>query len=222
MFRLVPPPQWYKSALPPAAHAKQVGRESVENGDNSSPALNASSVFVSYACGLVYSFNRTTGTEQWFSNGSCEGGGGTTPVVHGGRVYARDSLGNKVLNAKTGALLGTFQATPAPAFDGNTGLFLYNGTLTASSGSATLWSFTGDGGLDTAPIAVGNTVYVGSSSGELYGLSVTNGSVVWSTNVGSAISAPDEQNVAQPLTGLGAGQGLLVVPAGDNLVAYSG
>jgi outer membrane protein assembly factor BamB len=196
--------------------------QSVENGDNSSPALNGSSVFVSYACGLVYSFGRTTGTEQWFSNGSCEGGGGTTPVVHGGRVYARDFLGNKILNAKTGALLGTFQATPAPAFDGNTGLFLDNGTLTASSGSATLWSFTGDGGLDTAPIAVGNTVYVGSSSGELYGLSVTSGSVVWSTNVGSAISAPDEQNVAQPLTGLGAGQGLLVVPAGDSLVAYSG
>jgi outer membrane protein assembly factor BamB len=197
--------------------------QSVANGDNSSPALNSTSVFVSYACGLTYSFDRTTGAQQWFSNSSCEGGGGKTPVVHGGRVYARDPIvGNKLLNAKTGALLGTFQATPAPAFDGNTGLFLYNGTLTASSGSATLWSFTGDGGLDTAPIAVGNTVYVGSSSGELYGLSVTNGSVVWSTNVGSAISAPDEQNVAQPLTGLGAGQGLLVVPAGDNLVAYSG
>jgi outer membrane protein assembly factor BamB len=289
-FRLVPPPQWYKSALPPAAHANQVGRQrpagrvdsrpgtrpraattgalnwttqlqspgdldspptasngvvyvsgggqlyavsetdgsvvgsqQVENGDNSSPALNASSVFVSYACGLTYSFNRTSGTEQWFSNSSCEGGGGKTAVVSGGKVYARDpDLGNKLLNAKTGALLGTFQAGPAPAFDGNTGLFLYNGTLTASSGSATLWSFTGDGGLDTAPIAVGSTVYVGSSSGELYGLNVTSGSVVWSTNVGAAISAPDEQNVAQPLTGLGAGRGLLVVPAGDNLVAYGG
>jgi outer membrane protein assembly factor BamB len=197
--------------------------QSVENGDNSSPALNASSVFVSYACGLTYSFNRTSGTEQWFSNSSCEGGGGKTAVVSGGKVYARDpDLGNKLLNAKTGALLGTFQAGPAPAFDGNTGLFLYNGTLTASSGSATLWSFTGDGGLDTAPIAVGSTVYVGSSSGELYGLNVTSGSVVWSTNVGAAISAPDEQNVAQPLTGLGAGRGLLVVPAGDNLVAYGG
>ena len=68
---------------------------------------------------------------------------------------------------------------------------------------------------------MGDTVYVGSSSGELYGLNVTSGSVVWSTNVGAAISAPDEQNVAQPLTGLGAGRGLLVVPAGDTLVAES-
>jgi outer membrane protein assembly factor BamB len=63
---------------------------------------------------------------------------------------------------------------------------------------------------------------VGSSSGELYGLSVTDGSVVWSTNAGSAISAPDEQNASRPLTGLGAGLGLVVVPAGANLVAYCG
>jgi hypothetical protein len=65
-----------------------VGSQQVENGDNSSPALNASSVFVSYACGLVYSFDRTTGTEQWFSNSSCEGGGGKTPVVQ--RLEAAD------------------------------------------------------------------------------------------------------------------------------------
>jgi hypothetical protein len=40
--------------------------------------------------------------------------------------------------------------------------------------------------------------------------------------VGSGIPAPDEQSVSQPLTGLGAGQGLLVVPSGDLLSAYSG
>lgn len=196
--------------------------QSVENGDHSSPALDGTSVFVSYACGLVYAFDRTTGTEQWFSNGTCEGGGGTTPVVHGGQVYARDFTGNKVLNARTAALDGTFQAGPAPAFDGTVGLFLNNGTLTASSGGTTLWTFSGDGGLDTAPIAVGSTVYEGSSSGMLYGLNVANGSPVWSTNVGSGISGPDEQNVSQPLTGLGAGRGVLVVPAGDELAAYGG
>ncbi len=168
--------------------------QAVENGDHSSPALDASSVFVSYACGLVYAFDRTTGSQQWFSNGTCEGGGGKTPVVHGGQVYARDFTGNKILNAKTGALDGTFQAGPAPAFDGKTGLFLDNGVL-MSSGSATAWTFSGDGGLDTAPIAVGNTVYEGSSTGMLYGLNVASGSVVWSTNVGSAIDGPDEQNV---------------------------
>ncbi|HYZ57602.1 MAG TPA: PQQ-binding-like beta-propeller repeat protein [Streptosporangiaceae bacterium] len=194
----------------------------VQNGDHSSPALDSTSVLVSYACGLTYAFNRTTGQQQWFSNGPCEGGGGKTAVYHGGMVYTRDFTGNKILAANTGNQLGTFQAGPAPAFDGNVGLFLNGGVLTASSGGQTVWTFSGDGSLDTAPIAVGNTVYVGSSSGMLYGLNVSNGSVVWSTNVGAGIPAPDEQNVSQPLTGLGAGQGLLVVPAGDELAAYGG
>ena len=194
----------------------------VSNGDHSSPALSGSDVYVSYACGLVYAFDRRTGQQQWFSNGSCEGGGGKTPVYHSGLVYARDFTGNKVLNAVTGKLVGDFIADPAPAFDGNTGLFLASGTLQAIKGGKTLWSFTGDGSLDTAPIAVGSTVYEGSSSGMLYGLNVSTGQTVWSTNVGSGISGPDEQNASQPLTGLGAGQGLLVVPAGDQLSAYSG
>jgi outer membrane protein assembly factor BamB len=194
----------------------------VENGDHSSPALSGSGVFVSYACGLVYAFDPVSGTRQWFSNGPCEGGGGKTPVYNAGLVYARDPInGNKILNASTGALVGTFQADPAPAFDGNIGLFLSAGTLRAIEGGTTLWSFAGDGGLDTAPIAVGGTVYEGSSSGMLYGLNAASGKVVWSTNVGSGIPAPDEQNISQPLTGLGAGQGLLVVPAGDQLAAYS-
>jgi outer membrane protein assembly factor BamB len=194
----------------------------VQNGDNSSPALSGTSVFVSYACGLVYAFNRTTGQQDWFSNGPCEGGGGKTPVYHSGLVYARDPLTvNKILDAGTGAQVGTFQAGPAPAFAGKTGFFLNSGTLQAI-GKKTLWTFTGDGELDTAPIVVRNTVYEGSSSGMIYGLNIKTGKIVWSTNVGSGIPAPDEQNVSQPLTGLGAGQGLLVVPAGDLLSAYSG
>ena len=50
---------------------------------------------------------------------------------------------------------------------------------------------------------------------------MSTGKQVWSTNVGSGIVAPNEQG-GPPLTGLGAGQGLLVVPAGDRLAAYSG
>jgi outer membrane protein assembly factor BamB len=194
--------------------------QGVTNGDNSSPALSDTSVFVSYACGLVYAFDRITGHLQWFSNGPCEGGGGKTPVYHDDRVYARDFTGNKILDAGTGKLLGTFQADPAPAFAGKTGLFLSSGTLRAVTHKKTRWTFTGDGALDTAPIVVDSTVYVGSSNGMLYGLGLRKGNVVWSTNVGAGIPGPDEQNVSQPLTGLGAGQGLLVVPAGNQLSAY--
>src|SRR5207237_7751962 len=90
--------------------------------------------------------------------------------------------------------------------------------------AALLWTFTGDGGLQSAPLVVkdpsGVHVYVGSKSGMLYALNLRDGSVAWSTNVGSPIPAPNEGAVAAPLPGLGAGDGLLVVPAGNLLLAY--
>jgi outer membrane protein assembly factor BamB len=63
-------------------------------------------------------------------------------------------------------------------------------------------------------------VYEGSGTGQLAALDEFTGSLLWQTNVGSAIPAPDEHNVSQPPTGLGIGSGLLVVPAGATLVAY--
>jgi outer membrane protein assembly factor BamB len=117
-------------------------------------------------------------------------------------------------------VVAAFRAGPAPAFAGKIGLFLGGSTVQATSGHRTLWTFSGDGGLDSAPIVVGATVFVGSSSGMLYGLDLRRGQVVWTTDVGAGIPRPDEQNVSQPLTGLGAGQGLLVVPAGNRLAAY--
>src|SRR5205807_9604412 len=57
------------------------------------------------------------------------------------------------------------------------------------------------------------------SAGMLYAVNAATGASPWSTNVGATIAAPDEQN-ALPLTGLGAGQGLLVVPAGNTVSAY--
>lgn len=81
-----------------------------------------------------------------------------------------------------------------------------------------LWSFAGDGGLKSAPVIVNQTIYIGSSSGTLFGLNLT-GQQIWSAQVGAPIPPPDEHN-AVLTTGLGAGDGLLFVPAGTRLVAY--
>ncbi len=56
----------------------------------------------------------------------------------------------------------------------------------------------------------------------LCGLDINTEAVVWRTNVGATIPAPAEGSSAEPLTGLSAGQGLLIVPAGDQLTAYAG
>ena len=149
-------------------------------------------------------------------------------MLSGGRLYVRDwasTPAGYAFDSGAGSLLNRFTAGPAPAFVGTTGLVLSGGTLTAqdwtsASNPSTLWSFAGDGSLDSAPVVVNNDVYVGSSSGTLYALDLVSGQQVWSAGVGTGIPAPDEQNVSQPLTGLGAGEGHLLVPAGSTLTAF--
>jgi outer membrane protein assembly factor BamB len=211
-----------------ATNGNVLWTRSVENGDDSSPALSSTSVFVSYAGPQVYGFDRFTGAPLWHYDSGIEGGGGKTAVYADGRLYTRDFFGSYVFDATTGAILDTFGSNTAPAFADGVGLFLYDGSLQARnavSGSL-LWSFLGDGQLSSAPIVVkspaGTHVYEGSSTGMLYALKLADGSVTWSANVGGGIPGPDEQNVSQPLTGLAAGEGLLVVPAGSVLVAYGG
>jgi outer membrane protein assembly factor BamB len=200
---------------------------SVENGDHSSPAVSSDKVFASYVGPQVYAFDRASGAPLWHYDSGTEGGGGRTPVLAAGRLWVRDPVSTGyVFDAQTGKLLDNFASATAPAFAGRTGLFLDGRELEAREvpGGKLLWSFAGDGQLASAPIVVqsgtSTDVFVGSTTGELYALNLLDGSVDWSTNVGSPIPGPDEQNVSQPLTGLGAGQGLLVVPAGNVLAVY--
>jgi len=196
----------------------------VENGDHSSPAVDGGNVFVSYSCPNAYGFNAETGQELWHYEVGCEGGGGKTPVVHSGLVYVRDAFFMQqnavVLDAATGTKTGEFSSNRPPAFIGNLALFLQDGTLRGidvQSGQV-LWSFAGDGGLESAPLIVNQTIYIGSNSGTLFALN-TAGQEIWSTQVGAAIPPPDEQNFFLT-TGLGAGDGLLIVPTDSVLVAY--
>ncbi|MEA2158891.1 MAG: hypothetical protein QOD66_1271 [Solirubrobacteraceae bacterium] len=196
---------------------------SVQNGDDSSPAVSGSGVYVSYACGQAYDFAPLTGVQLWHRATGCEGGGGKTPVLANGRLYVRDSFSPAVLDAGSGAFLSAFSASgPAPAVDSTSIYRLSGSALTAASLSsgADRWSFGGDGTLTSAPLVAGGTVFVGGSSGNLYGLSSATGKVTWSARVGSPILPPDEQNVSQPLTGLATSGGLLLVPAGKTLVAF--
>jgi outer membrane protein assembly factor BamB len=141
-------------------------------------------------------------------------------------LYTRDFGGSYIFDATSGEIVDTFGSLTAPAFADGTGLFLYNDTLEARDvvSGGLLWTFVGDGELSSAPVVVKSTagthVYEGSSGGMVYALNLANGSVAWSANVGAGVPGPDEHNVSQPLTGLGAGEGLLVVPAGNLLVAY--
>ncbi len=73
----------------------------------------------------------------------------------------------------------------------------------------------------TAPIVVNNTVFVGSSSGNLYALNAATGAQVWTVSLGAPIAGPATGgNATQGATGLSAGDGLLIVPAGNTVNAF--
>lgn len=205
--------------------------QGVQNGDHSSPAVAGGAVFVSYACNQAYAFAEASLAPIWHYSGPCEGGGGKTPVYANGRLYTRDFFGDLILGATDGALLGTYEpersSIYAPAVDSTSLFATFPGRSleAASPDGASLWTFTGDGQLNTTPLIVnsgnGRFVLVGSWLGRLYALDAASGREVWSTDVGAPISGADEQNVSAPLAGLGAGQGLIVVPAGSTLSAYA-
>lgn len=201
--------------------------QQIEAGGDSSPAAGPNGIFVSQTSLRVYSVSRS-GTILWrYENGF--GGGGTTPALYEGRLYARDWNYNKpspIFDANTGARVGEFASVRPPAFGNGVGYFMSGaiGCLPAAgpctlravdlSTGKVLWSFDGDGQLSIAPIVVGNTVYIGSWPGNLYALDAFTGSVQWSTDVDANIGGPKE------VVGLGSGDGYLVVPAHGRLFAF--
>ncbi|MGH8272963.1 MAG: PQQ-binding-like beta-propeller repeat protein, partial [Terriglobia bacterium] len=88
------------------------------------------------------------------------------------------------------------------------------------SNNSIVWGFAGDGSLVTSPIVINQYVIVGASSGNLYALDKATGQQVWSVNVGAEIPPGAGWGAGIPLSGLSAGHGLLIVPAGNSVIAY--
>jgi outer membrane protein assembly factor BamB len=202
----------------------------VMNGDKSSPAVTSEGVYVSYSCPNVYKLDPATGAQIWHYAPGCSGGGGKTPALYNGRLYVRD-FSDSIFDSQTGTIVGNFNAKNTPAFSGDKGFFLNGphffgsyGTLQARdvNTNSVVWSFSGDGFLQSAVLVVNNHVYVGSAQGKLYAVNAFTGQQDWVTTAGSSIPYVDEQNVSQPLTGFAAAEGLLVVPTSTTLVAYEG
>lgn len=202
----------------------------VLNGDRSSPAVSSDGVYVAYSCPNVYKLNPATGAQIWHYAPGCSGGGGKTTALYNGRLYVRDSV-DSIFDSQNGTIIGNFNAKNTPAFSGNRGFFLNGphnltsfGTLEARdvNTNSVLWSFAGDGFLQSGVLVVNDYVYVGSSKGKLYAVDAATGQQVWVTTAGTSIPLIDEQNISQPLTGFAAAEGLLVVPTSTTLVAYEG
>jgi outer membrane protein assembly factor BamB len=199
----------------------------VENGDDSTPVVTNDGVYFDYVCEQITDFEPTTGAIIWSHSGLCEGGGGGTAVSANGILYAPSSDGGQsdagiTLDAETGGALSSYVASYAPALGSQMGFFLQGGTLggISLSSSTVQWTFTGDGMLDTSPILVNQYVFVGSSSGNLYALDAATGSQLWAQNLNAPLPAGAGFDAGIPLSGLSAGDGLLIVPAGNKVSAF--
>ena len=200
----------------------------VDNGARSSPALAGDKLLVSYIC-HVYAFT-LSGTLAWSRHTGCQGAGGATVVVTGERAYVRGLVApeGSIFDVNSGAALGTFPLDgdydAPPVFAREVALFVRQDRLVAESltSGAALWSFGGEGGFGAAPIVAGRVVFIGSRAGILYALDLESGRALWSTNAGAGFLA-SERSVSgtSTWTGLGAGNGLLVAPAGNRVSAYS-
>jgi len=192
-------------------------------GDQSSPAVTTDRLYVTYTCRSL-ALSPSTGAVLWTQGGQlCGGSAGRTPVFYNERVYARDpGVGGLTLDSVTGTAVAQFQAFPAPAFHGTSGFFLnFAGLEARDIFTGTLkWSTSGDGTLSTAPIVVNGVVYIGSTSGKLFAFDENTGTTLWTGIVGAAVNGPDEFSGSEPLKGLGAAEGLIVVPASNLVVAY--
>ncbi|HEX9009953.1 MAG TPA: PQQ-binding-like beta-propeller repeat protein, partial [Holophagaceae bacterium] len=194
-------------------------------GDNCAPAVTADGVYVTYPQ-IAASFDPLTGTKNWMKLDGGDGGGGAIPVVANGLMYAPNGFGTyngQVLDARTGILKGTYAADMPPAIGAQVGCFLQGGTLRGLdlATNTILWSFAGDGQLGTSPILVNNFVFIGSASGTVFGLDLTTGAQLWQQALGAPIPYGAGWGRSIPLSGLSAGNGILVVPAGSTLTAFA-
>ena len=201
--------------------------------DGGGAALSADAVYPPARCPVA--LRRSDGGVIWQRPDACRDHV-STPALAGARLYLRNDFAAAdgfVLDAGTGALVRPFRADYAPAFTRN-GLGLFpdeeppdtdfqaGHTLVARSlvTGRRRWTFRGDGYLDSAPLVVNRTAYVGSGSGRIYGLSLRSGRPRWRVDLGDPVPAPQEPG--QILSGLAAGNGMLLVPALGRLVAYGG
>lgn len=197
----------------------------VANGMDSSPSLGTDGLYVSYACN-TYRLDPFSGDTLWRHRGSCSsGGGGMTAVLAGDRLVAQVSTGSgnafRTFNVQDGAIASSFAPAGRPAVAGGTAYFVSSGVLRAVdiATDTTLWTYAADPTLNTAPLVIDAMVAVGSSSGAVYLIDSTTGNPVWSGQAAAGVSPTNEGQALVP-TGLGAGNGYLLVPGGNTLTGW--
>ena len=185
------------------------------DGDGSSVSVNGTGVYVAAGCSW-FRLALATGAVIWSGNNGCSGGGGGTTYLADGLDF--ETVGSLVVKAGTGKTVGTFSGVPA--FSGEDGFFA-NGTSVFCENVVTrtpVFTAPVPATIDTSPVIAGQSLYVGTANSEVYALSTTTGKLTWH---GALPGVPGGgAQFSSPVSDIAVGQGLLVVPTGDQVTAF--
>jgi outer membrane protein assembly factor BamB len=189
-------------------------------GGGRGPTLGDGKVFLPMPCN-VPAFDAVTGRQIWYFYDGCDGGGGEVAAYFHGLLYAPDvNIGSGVvLNGHTGKSVGSLSGH-IPAFYKLSSYGISGSSLVATSISTgnLKWFFTRKDTFSNPPIVINGNVYTLSDQGNLYVNGGQKGGLLQSFKIGLG----SESSIAQgPSSGLGAGNGMLFVPSGSKLAAFS-
>ncbi|MBS0377451.1 MAG: PQQ-binding-like beta-propeller repeat protein [Proteobacteria bacterium] len=191
--------------------------------DWGSPAISSEGVYVQegYACN-ANAFDPAFGANLWHSISQCNTPWGYASVVKNGTFFGRVGASLNLFNSETGVFKTQVGSALAPAITATAIIAVNSGTLSSTrlSDLVQTWTYTGPSTLITAPVVVNNTVFAGASDGNVYAVDVTTGAQVWKGTPSPGVSADSENGGPMPPSGPGAGEGLLVFPAGNSLAAW--
>jgi len=191
--------------------------------DWASPAVSSTGAYLQsgYYCNAG-AFDAVLGSVIWQTTSQCDSPSGYTPVVKDGIFIGRVGTSLDLFDAATGIFKNQLASDHAPAVTDSAVITLSSAILSSTrlTDLTQTWTFSGDGSLVTAPVVVNNTVFVGSSSGKVYGLDVSTGSQVWMGASPVPINADSENGGPMPPSGPAAGENLLIYVAGTSLVAW--
>ena len=188
-----------------------------------SPAVTSEGVYLQsgYSCDAT-ALEPLTGALLWSSRSACDTPWGYTPVARNGVLYGRAGGSLNLFDASTGQFQVQLGSQSAPSITATTMIALNAGTLSAIrlSDRVQTWTFAGDGGLLANPVVVNSTVFIGSASGNVYGLDVDTGAPVWTGLSPFPIIGHQENGGPGPMSGPAAGEDLLVFVGTNALVAW--
>lgn len=191
--------------------------------DWASPSVSSEGVYMQegYSC-AAGAYDPVSGSNLWRSTSQCNTPWGYASVIKNGNFFGRVGASLNLFEASTGSFMNQLASERAPAVTDDALIALNAGILSSTRLSDLVqnWTFTGDGTLMSAPIVVNNTVFVGASSGNVYGVDTDTGAQVWVGTSPVPIGPDSENGGPMPPSGAAAGENLLIFVSDHSVVAW--